>query len=119
MSKLTIVLLADASTHENEGRALHALLYALQADRAGMDVKLIFDGGGVEWAKDLADGNHKMHQHYKRLREKDMISGVCQFCAGAFEVNEKIKELTFLDEDNGHPDIGARMAEENHEVMVI
>lgn len=108
---LTIVLLADKSTHENMGRALHALLYAKQALAAGLEVELIFDGGGVEWAADFPHNEH-FKAHYEELRAAGVIAGVCTFCAGAFKVTDELKQLdaTFIKEDNGHPNIGAKIA---------
>ena len=108
---LTIVLLADKSTHENMGRALHALLYAKQAHAAGVDVELIFDGGGVEWAAEFP-----VHEHFKdtyqELLAAGVVSGVCTFCAGAFGVTDDLKaqNATFLADTDGHPDIGAKIA---------
>ncbi len=115
-TKLTVVLLADASTHENLGRALHALLYAKQARAAGMEAEVIFDGGGVEWPVQFADEQHKLHPVYRELVEDGVIAGVCHFCSGAFEVTDEIEALdgvTSLSENDGHPDIGARIADGN------
>lgn len=117
--KILIVLLADKSTHENAGRVLHALLYAKQARVAGLQVELIFDGGGVEWAAALPT-----HEHYKtlyrELLEGGVIQGVCSFCAGAFSVEDELKALgaEFISEDNGHPNIGKRIAE-GWEALII
>lgn len=110
---LTIVLLADTTTHENMARALHAILYAKQAKAKGMDVELIFDGGGVEWAAALAKEDHKLHGLYEELRASGAVKGVCGFCSAAFAVKDALAEAgdVFLEEDNGHPDIGARIAE--------
>lgn len=108
---LTIVLLADKSTHENMGRALHALLYAKQAHAAGVDVELIFDGGGVEWAAEFPTNEH-FKSHYQELLDAGVVSGVCTFCAGAFKVTDELQaqDATFLDEEQGHPNIGAKIA---------
>ena len=108
---VTIVLLADTSTHENEGRALHALLYAKQCHNAGLDTELIFDGGGVEWAAAFPS-----HEHFKAMYEElvtaGVIAGVCTFCAGAFGVADELaaSKAVMLDEDAGHPDIGKKIA---------
>lgn len=110
--KFLIVLLADSSTHENMGRALHALLYAKQLHAKGRAVELIFDGGGAEWA-----AKFPTHEHFKLLYDdllaKGVIKGVCSFCASAFHVDTELKALgaNFISEDGGHPDIGARLAD--------
>lgn len=117
--KLLIVLLADTNGHENMARALHALLYALQAKAKGMDVELIFDGAGTEWAAKLPKHEH-LKELYKQLLDKGVIKGVCSFCAAAFGVEEELKTLgsKFLNEENGHPNIGARIAD-GWETLVV
>ena len=110
--KILIILLADKSTHENMGRALHALLYAKQIKAKGLEVELIFDGGGTEWAAEFPKNEHFKELH-RELLEGGVIKGVCSFCAGAFHVADELKALgaNFMNEDNGHPDIGARIAD--------
>lgn len=110
--KILIVLLADKSTHENMGRALHALLYAKQAQAEGITVELIFDGGGTEWAAAFPNHEH-FKEPYRELLESGVIKGVCSFCASAFHVEDELKALgaNFLSEDNGHPNIGKRIAD--------
>lgn len=113
MKKLLIVLLADKTTHENMGRALHALLYAKQARERGVKTELIFDGGGVEWAVEMAKPGHHFYALHQELLKGGVIQGVCAFCSGAFKVEDELKALgtTFIGEDNGHPNIGARIAD--------
>jgi len=103
--------MADASSHENQGRALHALLFAQQAHQAGSEVELIFDGGGVEWAKKFPEDDNFKPIH-DELIEKGVIKGVCAFCSGAFEVKDELATLNanLMDEHNGHPNIGERIA---------
>lgn len=110
--KILIILLADASSHENKGRALHALLFAKQAMEAGSDVRLIFDGGGVEWAAQLPE-HEDMGDLYQELEEVGVISGACKFCSGAFGVEDELMALDadLLDGADGHPDVGKRVAE--------
>ena len=110
-NKLVVVLLAHRSDHENMGRALHALMFAKQAHGAGVDTELIFDGGGVEWAADMPNNEH-FEEMYNELVDAGVIKGVCQFCAGAFEVEDELKQrgANMMDEDNGHPNIGKKIA---------
>lgn len=112
--KLLIVLLADKNGLENQGRALHALLYAKQAIDAGIQTKLIFDGGGSEWALEMATETGKYHDKYKELLEKGVILGVCQFCAKAFHVENELQLLDthFIKEDQGHPNVAKYIADD-------
>jgi len=117
--KILIILLADKSTHENMGRALHALLYAKQVKAKGLEVELIFDGGGTEWAAEFPKNEHFKELH-RELLEGGVIKGVCSFCAKAFKVEDELKALgaDFISKDSSHPDIGARIAD-GWEVMII
>lgn len=112
MKKLLIILLADKNSHENAGRATHALLYAQQAEKEGIETKLIFDGGGTEWAVEMAKESSHYYKIYKSLLEKGVIEGVCQSCSKAFNVEDELKDLNvhFLGEAQGHPNIGKYLA---------
>jgi hypothetical protein len=50
MTKLTVVLLADAETHEAMGRAANAFELVKEAKQAKNDVELILDGAATRWA---------------------------------------------------------------------
>lgn len=108
MKKLLVVLLADRSNHENAGRATHALLYTKQASDAGIETKLVFDGGGTEWALEMTKESSHHYNLYKSLIEKKAILGTCKFCSKAFGVEDELKktDAIFVDEDHGHPNIG-------------
>lgn len=112
MRKILIVLLADKWSHENMGRASHALLYAKQSLEAGLEVKLIFDGGGTEWAVEMTKETNHFYNLYKELTEKGVVFSVCKFCAKAFKVGEELKsiEASFNDEGPDHPNIGKYLA---------
>lgn len=110
--KILVVLMADTSTHENKGRALHALLFAKQAMEADAEVELIFDGGGVEWAKELP-GHDEMGDLYQELQQAGVVAGSCEFCSNAFGVTGELEaaEMNLLAEADGHPNIGKRVAD--------
>lgn len=119
--KLLFVLLADKTTHENMGRALHALLYAKQAKEGGIEeVEIIFDGGGTEWPAEMSKKESHFNALYEELLNRGVIKGVCSFCASAFKVEDELKAIgaNFIGEDNGHPNIGSRIAG-GWEVLVI
>lgn len=110
--KILIVLLADKWSHENVGRASHALLYAKQSLESGLKVKLIFDGGGTEWAAEMTKETNHFYNLYKELTEKGVAFGVCKSCAKAFNVDEQLNVIKtpFSDEAPGHPNIGKYLA---------
>ncbi len=103
MTKAAIVLLADTETLGDMGRMANALSAVQEFKEAGDEVRLIFDGAGVKWVGKLTNPEHEYHEHYQAV--KDKIVGVCQYCAGAFQVTDQIQRagVPFADEFNGHP----------------
>jgi len=93
MDKAAIVVLADTETHGELGRLVNALSAADEFKEHGDEVTIIFDGAGVRWAAELAKPEHQLHQKIEGLR--DMVSGACDYCAGAFEVREELEQIGF------------------------
>jgi hypothetical protein len=106
---------------ENEGaKALHALLYAQELHEAGHEVKVIFDGAGTAWIQRFEDSSNKYHPIYKAVKSLGVISGVCEFCAGAFGVSESVTQsgLQALGEAQGHPSL-AKLAAEEYQIITL
>jgi len=101
--KVAVVVLADTETREGMGRVANALVAVKEFKDADDDVQLIFDGAGVKWAVDLTKPNHKLHGLYEAV--KDHVSGVCDYCAGAFDVQGAVKacSVPLLNEYDKHP----------------
>lgn len=105
MAKIAVVILADTETHGDLGRAVNALELAMEAKEKKDDIKIVFDGAGTKWIPELANKSHRANPLYEAV--KDRITGACEYCAGAFEVKDKIKELgvPLLNEYKKHPSI--------------
>lgn len=86
--KAAIVVLADTLTHESLGRVVNALEAVKEFKDAGDDVQLIFDGAGAKWVVELSRPEHKAHRLFAAVR--DRMSGVCEYCAGAFGVKDQV-----------------------------
>ena len=86
--KAAIVVLADTDTHEALGRVVNALEAVKEFKDHGDDVQLIFDGAGAKWVVELSRPDHKLHGLYAAVRDK--VSGVCEYCAGAFGVKDEV-----------------------------
>lgn len=115
MPKGAIVLLAGHDgSHENLGRVVNALETVEQFQDAGDEVKLVFDGAGVEWVPKLTDEDHDLHPTFERVQ--DHVHGACQFCANAFGVRKEIEAgpVETLDEHNRHPSLHKLVAEGFH-----
>lgn len=111
MAKLTVVLLADAETHEQMARAANAFEMVKDAKQANLDAELILDGAGTRWVRELAKPESKMRGLFEEVRDK--VTGVCEYCAGAFGVTEAVHAsgLPFASEFDGHPSLARRIAE--------
>lgn len=111
MAKLTVVLLADAETHEQMGRGANAFELVKDAKQKDLDVELILDGAGTRWVRELSKPEHKLHGLFEEVRDK--VTGVCEYCAGAFGVREAVRAsgLPFAGEFEGHPSLARRVAE--------
>lgn len=108
-NKFAIVLQAGKETHEGMARAVHALLYATELKEKGYDVVLIFDGAATEWAEELSnpDSQSKLLPMYQSLKKTGAVEVICDFCAIAFGVKEKLsgRQVPLVSEYKGHPSI--------------
>lgn len=110
MNKVAVVVLSEMEEHADLGRVTNAIQVVKEFKRAGDDVELIFDGGGVVSAVELADPEGERYRLYEQVEDK--VSGVCRYCARAFGVYEKAEALNLpmLDEFQQHPSLRSRVA---------
>ena len=121
MSKIAIILHAEPGTHDSMGRAVHSLLYTKELREAGHQVQLIFDGGGTGWVNELNKEDHLLHPLFKEVRDAGLITGACDFCMGAFEVDkQKVKEakVEAISEYQGHPGV-AKLIGDGYQVITL
>lgn len=118
MAKISVVVLAGTETHSDLARVLNALELVKEADEAGDDVELVFDGAGVAWIPELNDPDHKLHKVFEAV--KGRVAGACEFCVNAFDVKEGVRDagIAFLSEYEGHPSLRTRVAE-GYEVVTF
>ena len=67
----------------------HTLLFAKEMKDKGEGVKIIFEGEGVQWVKDLLNEDHSLYNYTKPLLENIVV---CEACASMFNVLEDIKD---------------------------
>lgn len=120
--KYAIILQAGKESHEGTARAVHALLYAQELHERGHEVVLIFDGAGTEWAEELTNPQSQspLHASYEQLKQQGVVEIVCDFCAAAFAVKERLAErkAPLLAEYAGHPSI-AKWVEAGYQIIVL
>lgn len=103
MPKFAVVILADTDSAENIARVHNALLAAKEFKEAGDEFKIIFDGAGTKWIKELSNPEHIFHELFESLKDKS--TGVCSYCAGAFGVKDSISgsDIYLMEDYEGHP----------------
>ncbi len=120
--KYAIILQAGKESHEGMARAVHAFLYAKELKEHGHEVVLIFDGAGTEWAEELSnpESQSKLKPMYEQLKQAGVVEIVCDFCAGAFTVKERLaqRQVPMTAEYAGHPSI-AKWADQGYELIVL
>jgi hypothetical protein len=96
---------AGTDSHADVGRLVNGLEAAKEfAETDGDSVEVIFDGAGTEWIPELKDEDSDYHALYQAVRDK---TAVCEFCSGAFGVEEAVYDagVVTLDDHDGHPSI--------------
>ena len=112
MAHAAIIVLAGTESHADYGRLANALEAAKEfAETDGDDVKLIFDGAGVQWVPELEAPDSDYHDLFEAVRED---AAVCDYCASAFDVTDAVDAsgLTTLAEYDGHPSIRDLVADD-------
>lgn len=120
--KYLVILQAGKESHEGMARAVHAFLYARELKEHGHEVRLVFDGAGTEWAEELSDptSESKIKPMYDEFKKLGISEIICDFCAGAFGVKEKLQGREFLltAEYEGHPSI-AQWADQGYQIIIL
>lgn len=118
MTKQAIVILAGTEGHDNLGRMVNGLQTASEfAQDEEAELELIFDGAGTSWIPVLEDPDHDAHGLYQQLKGNSVV---CDYCAGAFEVDAAVNEagLERRDEHHGHPSMKS-LVEDGFDVITF
>lgn len=109
--KLAIIVLAGREGPEAQGRLVNALTTAQEAREADDEVKVVFDGAGTQWPPALEDSDHSYHGKWRDAKE--LVAGVCGYCADAYGVarDNELADMPLLDEYEGHPSIRGLVAD--------
>jgi len=118
MANAAIVILAGTEGHANAGRLVNGLEAAKEfAETDGDNVELIFDGAGTQWIPELEDEENDYHELYQAVKDE---SAVCDFCAGAFGVEDAVADsgVVTLDDHDGHPSIRS-LVDDDYEIITF
>lgn len=113
-----MIILAGTDGHENLGRLVNGLETATEfAETDGDEVELIFDGAGTQWVPELEAEDHDLHDLYRTIRDD---VAVCDYCSGAFGVEDEVADagVAVLDDHDGHPSIRS-LVDDDYEVITF
>ena len=118
MTKAAVVILAGTESHADTGRLVNGLEAAKEfAETEGDDLELVFDGAGTQWIPELEDEDHDYHELYQAVQDE---AAACDYCAGAFGVDEQIDDagVVTLDDHEGHPSIRS-LVDDDYEIITF
>lgn len=118
MAKAAVVILAGNESHADTGRLVNGLETAKEfAETDGDQLELIFDGAGTQWIPELTDEDSDYYDMYQAVRDD---AAVCDFCAGAFGVEDAVDEagVVRLDCHDGHPSIRS-LVDDDYEIITF
>lgn len=117
MSKTAVVILAGTESHADTGRLVNGLEAAKEFAEEGDEVELIFDGAGTQWIPELEAEDSDYHALYRAVRDD---TAVCDFCAGAFGVEDAVNDagVVTLDDHDGHPSIRS-LVDDDYEIITF
>ena len=118
MVNAAVVILAGTESHSDTGRLVNGLEAAREfAENDEDELELIFDGAGTQWIEELEDEDHDYHDLYQSVRDE---AAVCDYCAGAFGVDEVVQDagLVTIDENEGHPSIRS-LVDDDYEIITF
>jgi len=124
MSKVAMILQAGPGTHESHARMFHSMIYSKELKERGHEVRLIFDGAASEWPAKWGDpqdeDDRRMGGLFDVLKNMEVAYLVCDFCAGAFGVHEKLlaQGQPLAGEYMNHPSF-ANLIEEGFQVVTL
>jgi len=99
---------------------VHVLLNALDMKDKGYDVKLIIEGSACKLVSIMTDEKQPFSQLYIKVRNKGLITCVCQACAAKMGSLESAKEqgLTISSDMMGHPSL-AQYIDDGYQIITF
>lgn len=120
--KLLFLLFSDDACHRN-----HALMYALELDRAGHEVRLIVEGAATKGLHELGDPSSRFAELFREAAGRGLVAGACRRAASGCATEDPERKVTdmavqngvaLLDDMQGHASI-ERFVSEGYELVVL
>ena len=90
---------------------VHVLLNAIEMNERGYVAKIIIEGAATKLVQTLAQADNPLHNHWQKVKELNLIEGVCKACATKMGTLQEAESqgLTLLHDMAGHPGMGRFM----------
>ena len=91
----------------------HVMLYALDFDAKGYEVRVILEGAATKLITELNEEGKPFAELYVKLKQKGLLHAICLACSrkmGSYEEAER-QELNIVGDMSGHPSIEPLAAE--------
>jgi len=118
MAKAAIVILAGMDSHADNGRVLNGLEAARSSPRrTGTKSSSSSTARGPNGFRSREDEDHDYHDVYAAVEDE---ASACEFCAGAFGVDDAIQDtgVVQVDENDGHPSIRS-LVDDDYEIITF
>ncbi len=85
----------------------HVMLYALDFENKGYEVKVIIEGAATNLITELNKPDAPFAKLYSQLREKNLVSCICKACSQKMGTLEEAEQqgLVIVGDMQGHPSI--------------
>ncbi|PHR25889.1 MAG: cytoplasmic protein [Desulfotalea sp.] len=96
----------------------HVMLYALDLDKKGYEVKVVIEGSATKLITELAVPDAPFSQLFNQIKAKGLLTCICQACSqkmGTFDEAQK-QGLEIVGDMQGHPSIDTFL-EEGYEII--
>ncbi len=99
---------------------VHVLLNALDMHEKGFKTRIVMEGAATRLVKELNDPEKPFAEMYQKVRDMELIEGVCKACAAKMDSLESAKEqgLNILDNMHGHPSL-AKYLEIGYQIITM
>ena len=104
-----LLIVRDVEPPQGRGKMAHTLTNALELNASGHDVKVLFEGQGVEWLRlfeQREDGFTKGYgQRFDQAHQAGVLAGACNFCSSIrFKTSDSAARLSIplYGEENEH-----------------
>ncbi len=91
----------------------HVMLYALDFDKKGYDVKVVIEGSATKLITELSQPDAPFANLYAQIKEKGLLTCICKACSQKMGTLSAAEEqgLNIVGDMQGHPSIDKFLAE--------